>query len=509
MSRRWHPDSDCSSTVKMEEDGAETVNSWSPVFLLPDDPEGEIKKSSSVYNPDGRGAETVDSWSLAVQMGAEHVDDGMQKKASSDSDPDDGAVDEEPGSASASADELTTPVIDAALVTTGAGPNDNYAQLGQRLQAAKLRAADADWARQEVANRNRRRRPGLWIADLARNINKKQYLFLIVVLGIIFILVIALIGVCESKSSGDRFNGLCGRTRQQATDPVPPTRAQLILNYINEITLTGRTLRYPDDATPEGRAIQWLIDEALDVSPSDRLALRRGYALTALWFQTTTTPTHKSTWTCSDNSTDPYVLSDNFTDIVALLNNNCSQNGGPWATTFDECAWEGVSCDRADRVTGLRLGYEIRGRIPDDLGLLTSLLDLDLSFCQLSGTIPSSLGALTSLAQLTMGNNALTGPIPSSLGSLTELWFLSLANNTLTGPIPSSLGALTSLGWLALNDNLLTGTVPSSLGALMNLTSLQLGNNLLTGIRFTPGWATTTETPQQTDGFVNNSIPGV
>jgi hypothetical protein len=103
---------------------------------------------------------------------------------------------------------------------------------------------------------------------------------------------------------------------------------------------------------------------------------------------------------------------------------------------------------------------ECPGRIPPDLGLLTGLTSLSLSFNQLSGTIPSSLGALTALNDLSLSRNQLTGTIPTSFGALTALNILFLSTNRLNGTIPSSLVALTALEVLYLSGNELVGTMP-------------------------------------------------
>lgn len=71
-------------------------------------------------------------------------------------------------------------------------------------------------------------------------------------------------------------------TTPSPTTP-PPTggpRAEAILDVINNATLTGRTLRYPSDATAEERAVMWLVDEDAGTAPSDVLAVHQRYALT-------------------------------------------------------------------------------------------------------------------------------------------------------------------------------------------------------------------------------------
>jgi len=147
----------------------------------------------------------------------------------------------------------------------------------------------------------------------------------------------------------------------------------------------------------------------------------------------------------------------------------------------------------------------LEGEIPSQLGDLTKLSTLNLSWNNLTGPIPPELGNLPNLGSLNLDNNELTGPIPSGLGNLTGLYSLGLANNeltgrippwvvdrkslirlrlggnALTGPIPPGLGNLTELRSLYLGANQLTGPIPPELGNLQQLESLSLGSNRLTG----------------------------
>ena len=94
--------------------------------------------------------------------------------------------------------------------------------------------------------------------------------------------------------------------------------------------------------------------------------------------------------------------------------------GGPdwydsrnWGTSRPLGEWHGITVDGGGRVK-----------------------ELDLFEAGLTGRIPPELGDLTSLRDLNLGGNGLTGPIPPELGDLTSLRDLRLDGNRLTGPIP-------------------------------------------------------------------------
>ncbi|KAJ0537933.1 putative non-specific serine/threonine protein kinase [Helianthus annuus] len=107
---------------------------------------------------------------------------------------------------------------------------------------------------------------------------------------------------------------------------------------------------------------------------------------------------------------------------------------------------------------------------------------LEAEKSELNGSIPESLGRLTGLTDLDLQSNLLTGPIPESLGRLTGLTHLNLQSNLLTGPIPESLGRLTGLTHLNLQSNLLTGPIPVTVGQLTKLVDLDVSENSLEGV---------------------------
>ncbi|CAN0189920.1 unnamed protein product, partial [Ectocarpus sp. 4 AP-2014] len=119
------------------------------------------------------------------------------------------------------------------------------------------------------------------------------------------------------------------------------------------------------------------------------------------------------------------------------------------------------------------------GPIPKELGHLSELEELSLSFNQLTGAIPAQLGALNSVTLLDLSKNQLSGYIPPELGKLRELKTLRLRTNQLTGAIPMELGRLAVLEYLDLGGNELTGPIPPELGKLGALKQLQLGKNKL------------------------------
>ncbi|KAL4363281.1 hypothetical protein GQ457_04G034530 [Hibiscus cannabinus] len=124
------------------------------------------------------------------------------------------------------------------------------------------------------------------------------------------------------------------------------------------------------------------------------------------------------------------------------------------------------------------------GKIPIEIFQnMSSLKELGLAFNYFSGPLPESLSSLSNLEVLDLSSNNFSGPIPVSLcdNPGNRLQVLYLQNNMLQGSIPASLGNCSQLVSLHLSVNYLTGTIPSSLGYLSKLKDLKLWLNQLQG----------------------------
>lgn len=155
-----------------------------------------------------------------------------------------------------------------------------------------------------------------------------------------------------------------------------------------------------------------------------------------------------------------------------------------WLITDSPCGWYGVSC-RDGHVTGLNLhANNVAGELVPELGDLSQLEQLVLSFNVLLGSIPPEVGKLSHLQLFDVHvplQAGLQNPIPPELGQLSALRVLDLSGNRLSGSIPAELGQLANLEELDLSSNQLEGSIPGVLGNLRQLTYLNLGRNQLTG----------------------------
>jgi tRNA A-37 threonylcarbamoyl transferase component Bud32 len=117
-------------------------------------------------------------------------------------------------------------------------------------------------------------------------------------------------------------------------------------------------------------------------------------------------------------------------------------------------------------LNALNLSYNsFSGSIPDGIMKLQNLSNMNLQANKITGVIPNSISSLMILIELNLGNNLLTGSkysgdIPSDIGFLSELEILDLSYNNLSGQVPSSFVKLNSLTELVLAYNQLSGSLP-------------------------------------------------
>jgi Leucine-rich repeat (LRR) protein len=102
------------------------------------------------------------------------------------------------------------------------------------------------------------------------------------------------------------------------------------------------------------------------------------------------------------------------------------------------------------------------GEIPDSLGGLKKLKDLNLVVKELHVPIPMSLTRLTSVVQIELYNNSLSDGFLSGMSNLTALRLIDVSMNQLTESIPDELCQL-PLESLNLYENRFVGSLPESI----------------------------------------------
>ncbi len=141
--------------------------------------------------------------------------------------------------------------------------------------------------------------------------------------------------------------------------------------------------------------------------------------------------------------------------------------------------WYGIQV-RDNHVVGIDLSHlQLAGNLPEEIGNLVYLEELNLADNALYGSLPSSIIDLEKLRALWLNNNQLTGSLPTEIGNLTLLQILQAQHNRFSGVLPNSLGQMRDLRELLLFDNQLVGAIPEGLKFLSRLEKLWLSQNQL------------------------------
>ena len=152
----------------------------------------------------------------------------------------------------------------------------------------------------------------------------------------------------------------------------------------------------------------------------------------------------------------------------------------PFPNPPDRRAEDRISWALKTRAESLTLGDLDLTELPESIGALRDLLELDLAHqpalhygCNLSD-LTGAIGGARQLRQLNLTCNQLT-TLPATIGQLARLRRLKLGLNRLAN-LPDSIGALAELEFLDLSDNYLKA-LPASFRELRGLKALFLHGN--------------------------------
>ncbi|KAL8526614.1 hypothetical protein ACS0TY_015715 [Phlomoides rotata] len=157
----------------------------------------------------------------------------------------------------------------------------------------------------------------------------------------------------------------------------------------------------------------------------------------------------------------------------------------------------------------LVLSYtKFSGNVPESIGNLRMLSNVDLRSCSFSGPVPKSIKSLNHLVYLDLSLNQFSGSVPS-FALLKNLRVINLRSNRLRGQIPdSNWKGLDNLNFLDLSENLLQGEIPASLFGLPSLKFLSCSNNSFSGsIRVSTSTSSTLETLELSLNNLEGPIP--
>ena len=171
--------------------------------------------------------------------------------------------------------------------------------------------------------------------------------------------------------------------------------------------------------------------------------------------------------------------------LIAIFNAN-PNNRLTWVFEDEIDTWDDIEVDENGMVNYLNLNRKNIKVLPEEIGSLTSLVELDLGDHNLA-TLPAAIGKLINLENLNLEANQSFSKdgfgftsLPVEIGKLTKLKSLNLNNSRLT-ELPSEIGNLTNLIELKSRYGVLN-SIPTEIGKLVNLTLFDFTDNELKSI---------------------------
>jgi len=163
-------------------------------------------------------------------------------------------------------------------------------------------------------------------------------------------------------------------------------------------------------------------------------------------------------------------------------------NQGLWMSEYRECDWlvntaGGINyCDQSNLLQILRMpNQHLKGTLPPELSMISTLWEVDVSSNDIAGTIPSGYASLTELDTSSIRSNHMQGTIPHFVWEFEDMNYLDLSCNSFSGTIPVGVSRTEpSLRTLLVGNNALSGSIPTDFG-VFDWKRLHLQNNRLSG----------------------------
>ena len=159
-------------------------------------------------------------------------------------------------------------------------------------------------------------------------------------------------------------------------------------------------------------------------------------------------------------------------EAKALNQTSCSSSWWYEGTTSNHCKWDGIACNYGGSVIEINLDYTLWNENAElcnfdfNFSSFPNLVRFKLAGKGLYGSISLEIGSVSILTYLNLSWNSLSGEPPLSLAIFTQLEKLDISFKKMSGPIPLQLGNMSSLVELYLGGNNFSGTIPSTFGLL-------------------------------------------
>lgn len=154
-----------------------------------------------------------------------------------------------------------------------------------------------------------------------------------------------------------------------------------------------------------------------------------------------------------------------------------------WGSELGYKQWYGISVDKSGHVSTIQLRENyLRGSLEkfSSMKYLKNLIVFSIFSNNIQGSLPSEIGNLSYLQELNISWNQFSGCLPESFYELKALRVLKIDHNNFMGILSKKLGDMKELRYLNVSYNLLEGELPMVGDELLHLTSIDFTFNPFT-----------------------------
>jgi Leucine-rich repeat (LRR) protein len=304
-----------------------------------------------------------------------------------------------------------------------------------------------------------------------------------------FFIVFGSIALGLALGRGEKPSGPLSDSPSLSPSMAPTTQLMAFKEYLASILPdTAQRTMHKDRSSPQAMAFQWILQDpnSLQYSPQtliQRFALATFYFATNdpndPWWNTTgwmTYDTHECDWWQG-----PHYLDDQL--FQSYVDQYYADDDFIYRQHADKYRNDTMCNDDQMLVHFWIFHNNLKGSIPPEIALLTTLISIDLTENLLTGGIPTQIFTLPLLQTLWIFVNEITGSIPTEIGLASSLIHYAQFNNLMTGTVPTQIGILSNLELEAFQVEFsgMTGDIPSEIGQLKQLRLLYMAYNDLTG----------------------------
>jgi len=275
--------------------------------------------------------------------------------------------------------------------------------------------------------------------------------FLFVIVAAVAVVVVVVAVVATDSNSGSE-------SKVVVTEQPAPTSMPTLAPLLHAMELPAFTLKALEDSeSPQSKAYSWLKTDPMLANHSTA-KLQQRMALSTFYYST-----GGDNWDINTNWLSLDVDECEWYSKVGLATEESLETYQAYTATGYISSGESVCDEKGHYLEFVLPQNDLKGSIPKEFVLLSTLKRADISENALSGSVPTELGLMTHMEGLMLSGDSLVGTLPSEIGAMTSLSLLVIGKSGITGTLPSEIGNLEKMQILNFLSTRISGKIPTEI----------------------------------------------